>query len=425
MSHKLLLINKYYHDKGPAGGVGRYIVQEVESLEKKGWEIIPFATNDEFVQKNTWQHFFVKAHDYSSPRFSLDAISAAISFIWNTEAATNIEQLIIETKPDIAHLHNIYHHLTPSIIPVLKKYKVPIIMTLHDMRLLCPEMHMLRDNRGCEECKDSKVYNAIRYKCVKNSTIASILSSIETLHQQKRGLYINNVDLFLCPSRFIRDKYISWGYPQEKLIHLPNFVDLDHWNPNHLDPKSIKDNYLYFGRISKEKGLLTLLDAQKLWETGHQLGTITLAPINLVIAGSGPQEEEVKAYIKKLKLQTVRMAGALNIDALRQALSKAHFSVLPSECYENGPMATLESLACSIPVVGTNIGGIPESIQDNINGIIVPPNDPQGLLEGLIKASKLDKENSAMQARNWVTEFASRKKHIQRLEDLMFDIIRT
>lgn len=418
---KLLLINKFYHDKGPSGGVGRYLVQEEEDLKAAGWDVVPFAMNDADALPSPWSRFFVKARDYSSPRFSGGAWGDAVSLIWNREASANLDALLKETRPAVAHLHNIYHHLSPSILPVLRRHGVPVVMTLHDMRLLCPSIHMLRDGRPCEDCRGGRLYNAVRYGCVKNSRAASLLAAAETWHQRTRGLYEKSVDLFLCPSRFIRDKYISWGYPADKLRHLPNFVDLDLWHPRHAQASSSRDAYLYFGRVSTEKGLRTLLDAQALWEKGFASGEVAEPPLRLLIAGSGPCEGNLRAGVARLGLESVVLLGGLDRDGLRRALARSRFSVLPSEWFENGPMAALEAFASGLPLVGTDIGGIPEMIEDGVNGILVPPRNPVKLFEGLLKAAQLGPEAGAA-ARAYAENNASRVRHMATLQEILAEV---
>jgi glycosyltransferase involved in cell wall biosynthesis len=410
---KVLLVNKFYHDKGPAGGVGRYLVQEEEDLLAAGWEVIPFAMADEHARPSPWDSYFVRARDYSHARYGKGALADALSLIWNREAARNLDALLTATRPDVAHLHNIYHHLSPSILSVLRRHRVPVVMTLHDLRLLCPAIHMLRDGRICERCRGGHLHQAVLGKCVKDSRGASLLAAVETAHQRSRGLYERGVQKFLCPSRFIREKYIQWGFAAGQLEHLPNFVDLENWHPRHLDASQPRDSYLYFGRISHEKGLRTLLDAQSLWEKRYAEGSLAMPPLPLRIAGSGPCDGNLRAHIALLKLQTVEALGPLDQTGLRAALSRARFSVLPSEWYENGPMAVLESLAAGVPVVGTSLGGIPEMIQDGINGVVVPDRDSAALLEGLVRACDLPQAPAA--ARAWAEQHASRPVHMRKL----------
>ena len=414
---KLLLINKFYHDKGPAGGVGRYLVQEEEDLIKAGWDVIPFAMADEHARPSPWDRYFVKARDYSRARYGVGALNDAISLIWNREAANNLDALLSEVRPDVAHLHNIYHHLSPSILSVLKRHKIPVVMTLHDLRLLCPAIHMLRDGKICEECKDGNLHRAVWGKCVKDSRAASLLAAVETAHQRWRGLYENVVQTFLCPSDYYRRKFIEWGYSADKLVHLPNFVDLEFWHPENIPTQEKRDSYIYFGRISQEKGLRYLLEAQKLWEEGFADGSIAQRPLTLLVAGSGPCEGNLKAKAAQLQLSTVEILGPLDIDDLRHNLGRSRFSALPSIWYENGPMAALESLAAGIPLVGSNIGGIPEMITEGQTGFTTAPSDPQDILQGLLKACELN--NAQHAARDWSEKHASRPAHMAQLMSIL------
>ncbi|MBU0742208.1 glycosyltransferase, partial [bacterium] len=354
----ILLVNKFYHDVGPAGGVGRYILQEEEDLARRGWRVVPFAMHDEHARPSAWDRFFVKAHDYRTPRFSPAAAAAALSLIWNREAARNLERLLREARPDVAHLHNIYHHLSPSLLPVLRRHGIPVVMTLHDLRLLCPAIHMLRDGGVCERCRGGRLWEAVRGRCVKDSRAASLLAAVETAHQRSRRLYETTVSRFLCPSAFYARKYAEWGYPAERLLHLPNFVDLETWRPSTAEPD---DAYLYAGRISREKGLVTLLRAHALWERRARESAET-APPQLRLAGSGPLDARLRALADELSLERISFLGPLTPSALRAEIQRARFAVLPSEWYENGPLSLLEALATGVPVVGADIGGIPECL---------------------------------------------------------------
>jgi glycosyltransferase involved in cell wall biosynthesis len=407
----VLLINKYYHDIGPAGGVGRYLLQEEEDLNAAGWRVVPFAMRDEHARPSEWDRYFVRARDYATARLRPGALGDSLSLIWNREAARNLDALLHEVRPDVAHLHNIYHHLSPSILGVLRRHRIPAVMTLHDLRLLCPAIHMLRRGAVCERCRGGRFWEAVAGRCVKDSRAASVLAAVETAHQWQRRLYPRTVKLFLCPSAFYAAKFREWGYPAERLVHLPNFVDTSQWEP--ATTAAPRDTYLYFGRVSREKGLATLLRAQALWE--HAGGALRLE-----IAGTGPALEGLRAQAAELRLTTVSFLGGLGPVELRAALARARFSVLPSEWYENGPMAALESLAAGVPLLGTDIGGIPEMIIDGETGVIAPPRDPQGLLEGLRRAAQLPPGARAA-ARTWAVAHADRGAHMRRLLTYLAD----
>ncbi len=407
----LLLINKFYHDVGPAGGVGRYLVQQEQDLRARGWDVVPFAMKDEHARPSPWDRFFVKARDYSRPRWDG---GDALSLIWNREAANRLDALLREVKPDVAHLHNIYHHLSPSILPVLRRHGIPAVMTLHDLRLLCPAIHMLRRGEVCERCRGDRFHQAVLGRCVKDSRAASLLAAVETAHHTTRRLYRRTVSRFLCPSAFYARKFAEWGWPADRLTHLPNFVDLDAWRPSGAPTG---DGYLYFGRLSQEKGLTTLLQAHELW--ARHAGATGAPPVpQLRLAGSGPQDAELRTLAGGLTAGRVEFLGPLTPDRLREELARARFTVLPSQWYENGPLALLESLAAGVPVVGADIGGIPEHLRDGVDGVLFAPGDPAALAAALARADALP-PCSRDEARRTAEQRYARASHMDRLEALL------
>jgi glycosyltransferase involved in cell wall biosynthesis len=414
---RLLLINKFYHDSGPAGGVGRYVVQEEEDLAALGWDVIPFAMADEHARPSPWARHFPRARDYATARWRDGALADAASLVWNREAAAKLDALVREARPHAAHIHNIYHHLTPSILQVLRRHRIPAVMTLHDLRLLCPAIHMLRDEKPCERCKGGRFHHAVAGRCVKESRAASLLAAVETAHQRWRGLYPAAVETFLCPSRFIAGKHAEWGFPADRLRHLPNFVDLDAWHPDRLPQGVTPDAVVYFGRISKEKGLRVLLDAWAQWEKEWAAGAAGPPP-ELLIAGEGPCLENMKARLAMLGLQRARPLGALDRESLRALLARAHCSVIPSRCYENAPMAALESLAAGVPVVGSAIGGLPELIEPGRTGETARPDDPADLLAAVRRAVALGPEARSA-ARSWAESHAARSSHMAELDGIL------
>ncbi len=407
-SPTLLLVNKFWHDAGPSGGVGRYVLQEAEDLAGLGWRVVPFAIDDGDARPSPWGAHFAPARDYRSPRWSRRAPSDALALIWNVEAARRLDALLRETRPDVAHLHNIYHHLSPSILPVLSRHGVPIVMTLHDLRLLCPAIHMLRRGRVCERCRGGRFYEAVLGACVKESRAASLLAAVETAHHALRRLYRRHVWRFFCPSRFYCDKFAAWGWPPDKIEHLPNFVDLDAWR---FRPPADSGSYLYFGRVSAEKGLADLLDAQALWERSGDA-------LMLRIAGTGPWEDHLRRRLAATGPCRVEFMGPLAGEALHAAVAQARFTVLPSAWYENAPLSVLESMAAGRPVAGSDIGGIPELITDGRDGVLFRPGDAASILTGLKRAAALGPEAGAA-ARAKAERLWSRSAHMTRLREIL------
>jgi glycosyltransferase involved in cell wall biosynthesis len=274
-------------------------------------------------------------------------------------------------------------------------------------------------------------------RCVKGSGPASLLAAAETAHQHHRRLYKKHVARFLCPSRFYRDKYAAWGYPAERLEHLPNFVDAAAWRPE--GPPAADPCYLYFGRISAEKGLADLLAAQRLWEdeaaaagarpdapggagaggAGAGVGGSGAEAVpRLLVAGSGPWDGELRRRAAALGLRRVEVLGPLAGAALRAAVARARFTVVPSTWYENAPLAVLESMAAGRPVAGAAIGGVPELIADGEDGVLFPPGDPPALLAGLRRALALGPEAGA-RARAKAERLWSRPAHMARLQAIL------
>ncbi len=411
----ILLINKFYHDIGPAGGVGRYILQEEQDLLAAGWTVVPFAIADEDAHPSPWSRFFVRPRDYSRARWSAGAAADALSLLWNREAARNLDRLIDEVRPDAAHIHNIYHHLSPAILKVLARRRIPTVQTLHDLRLLCPAIHMLRDGEVCERCRGGRFHHAVLGRCVKGSYAASLLAAAETWGQRTGRLYTDVVGRFLCPSEFLRGKYVEWGFPAEKLSHLPNFVDVDAWRPadDSVAVPGGEPTGFYFGRLSPEKGIATLLEAAARIEADPQG-----AALRLRIAGSGPAEAGLRARAAELGLRRVEFLGPLGAGRLREELAAARFTVLPSECYENGPLALLESFAAGVPVVGSDIGGIPEHIDDGRDGLLFAPGDPAALAAAMRRATLFGPEARAAARAKAVSRYG-RAAHMARLHTVL------
>ncbi len=408
----LLLVNKFFHDRGPAGGVGRYVLQEAADLEAAGWRVVPFAIADADASPTPWSEYFPAARDYSRPRWSARAPADALALLWNREAARRLDALLRRARPDVAHLHNLYHHLSPSVLAVLRRHRVPAVMTLHDLRLLCPAIHMLRQGQVCERCRGGRFHQAVLGRCVKDSRAASLLAALETAHQHHRRLYRRAVARFLCPSRFYVEKHAAWGWPRALLEHLPNFVDLQAWRPQPAGAG--EPAYLYFGRLSAEKGLLALLEAQARWEAAET------APPRLLIAGDGPLAGELRRRAAALGLRRAELLGALDGEALRAAVARAHFTVIPSECYENAPLAALESLAAGRPVAASAIGGLPELIDDGRDGVLFPARDPEALLAGLRRAAAMAADPAAGRlARAKAERLWARPAHMARLAGIL------
>jgi len=375
---KILLANKFFHLNG---GSETVLFQERDFLLQQGQDVIDFSMVDERNSPSPYSDFFIPNINYDSGGGIVKKFQQALSFIHSSVAVNKIEQLIIQEKPQIAHLHNIYHQLTPSIIPILKRHGVKVVLTLHDCKLVCPSYFALRNSKICTACSGGKFWNAFTLNC-QNSLMRSFLLSAEAFYHKWRGSY-DKVDLFLSPSRFFADLTMQ-RIPKEKIKVLHNGIDISSYKPNYAD----QGYCLFFGRISNEKGVETLLKA-------HQ----ELQPnVPLKIVGSGPLEETLRQKYPKIEF-----LGYQSGHPLHDLIANAAFIVAPSQGYENCPMIVLESMAFGKPIIGSKIAGLLEQIEDGKTGFLFE----MGNVTELAKKMKLLAENAELRSQ---MGHAARKK---------------
>lgn len=359
---KILLINKYYFLKG---GAERHLFVLQEQLERAGHEIAVFAMEHPENRPSPWSKYFVSNVEFDTLRGGNQGLRTAGRMLYSFEARKKLQQLLKVFKPDIAHVHNIYHQISPSILPLLRKNGIPVVQTLHDYKLICPNYSLYTEGDVCERCKKHNYVNAIRHKCLKHSVVASTLAATEMSLHKLLGLYERNVNIFISPSAFLKDKVRSWGYTNLDIRHLP-------YSMEPLDVAAPVGTYLlYFGRLSQEKGVDTLLAAMRTVKTP------------LTIAGTGPQEQELKDYAKEHNLDHVHFVGFQSGTALDGLIRNSMGVVVPSRWHENYPFAILESFAAGKAVLGTRRGGIPELVVDGKRGILTAAGSAEELADAI------------------------------------------
>ena len=368
---KVLMVHKFYFIEG---GAERYMFNLSTILEQNGTEIIPFAMLHPRTEPTLYQKYFVSNFDPDGVLKNLNilnGIKSVARVIYNTEAQKKLEQLIDRTKPDVAHVHGVYHHLSPSVLYTLKKRNLPVIFTLHEYKILCPSFLFLDRHRNiCERCEGKHFWHPIQQRCLKNSLAASTLVSAEAYVHRLLGSYRKNVDLYLSPSTFLRDKMIQYGYPPEKVRHLPYTIPIEEYKPKY----SHKNYFTYIGRLSLEKGIELLVHAMEY-----------ISGSDLYICGTGRLREPLEKWVEEKGLKNVKFLGHLSGDELRDVMRNSMFTVVPSIVYDNSPLAIYESLALGKPVVGARIGGIPELIDEGETGYLFEPSDKESLVEAVQK----------------------------------------
>ncbi len=354
---KILMIDKYYFIKG---GAERYYFELKHILELMGHTVIPFSMQHPANFETAYDAFFVDNVEYnhaSTLKKVTTLPGATARMFYSLQARKRLEKLLAQEKPDLAHLHMIDHQLSPSILHALKQYGLPVIQTVHQYKLVCPNYKLYNPRTGeiCQKCLGGNLLHPIRERCHKDSLLASTLIALESTFHRLIGIYEKNIDLFHVPSHFMGAKLVEGGVGRGKIRHLFYTIRLDRFQPKY----EAGDYLLYFGRLSHEKGILTLLKAARQYPE---------AP--LYVVGDGPQSEELRAFVEKNQLSQVRFLGLKSGDELAQAVRNSRAVLVPSEWYDNSPLVIYESFAYGKPVIGARMGGISELIDHGETGLL-------------------------------------------------------
>lgn len=341
---KVLMVNKFLY---PNGGSETYIFKLGKYLKSQEHEVQYFGMEHEGRCVGNHAEAYTSDMDFHGGN-KLAKLTYPIKTIYSIEARKKLRLVLDDFQPDVVHLNNFTYQLTPSIILEVQKWKKQtghkcgIVFTAHDYNLICPN-HMLNNpgsRHNCEKCLGGHFMNCTRGKCIHGSTAKSTIGTLEAYFWKMRGAY-EYIDKMICCSGFMKTKMDSNPLFAKKTVVLHNFIDKVEWEYVQ------KRNYvLYFGRFSKEKGIGTLLNVCK-----------ELPDIQFIFAGTGPMEETVNG------IKNIKNVGFQKGASLEQLIREARFSIYPSEWYENCPFSVMESQMYGTPVLGADIGGIPELIQ--------------------------------------------------------------
>jgi glycosyltransferase involved in cell wall biosynthesis len=318
--------------------------------------------------RSQYSQYFVRPIDYKDSN-PFNKIKNGLRVIYSFEAYRKLTELIKATRPDIAHVNLFCHQLTPSIFRVLKKAGIPVIYTSHDYKLVCPNYKLLSHDRICKKCINGSFYHCFLQKCHKGSRAASCIVTLESYIHRTLKTY-SMVTKIICPSQFMRNILIEAGFDERKLATLPNFLKKDVYDRMFYTKRVKKENtLLYFGRLSDEKGLETLLDARRFIPEN----------IKIKVIGTGPTEEYIKTRITYEGLKNIELKGFVSGDELYYEIAIAKCTIIPSKCYEIFGLTIIESFALGTPVVGSDTGGISELIFPGVNGYLFQAGDPDDL----------------------------------------------
>jgi len=371
---------------------------EIALLEEAGHHVAHFSTSHPENVSSPWEHYFVPYLELggTGDLSKGQRARAAIRVFANREATKRFRNLLNEFRPEVIHVHGIHRQLSPSILFVAKRKAIPVVQTLHDYHHVCPCDVLLKS--GIEPCQPKACGKywygpAVANRCVRRKLSVSALSAAETGFQRIRRTYERCISRFISPSRFLVRQMREGGWRETPIDIVPNAVRAE------CEPRRPENFVLYCGRLSVEKGIPVLLEAAR------------RAGVELRVAGDGPLSGELR------ETPTTRILGRVDDFELKSQMSRARAVVVPSVCFENAPMSVLEAMAAGVPVIASRIGGIPELIEDEVEGVLVSPGDVAALTNAIVRLAR-DEELAARMGqagRLRVEAEFSPQKHLERL----------
>ena len=349
---RVLVVHNAYQQRG---GEDAVVESEVELLRAHGHAVETyFRHNDELR--------------------SMSSASAAVETFWSRRSATALASLIEGFAPDIVHAHNTFPLVSPSVYWVARRYRIPVVQTLHNFRLVCPQGLMLRDGKPCEDCVGRTPWPAVRYACYRDSRAqTAVLSGMIVVHRAA-GTWQRAVTTYIALNEFCRERFIAGGLPAGRIRVKPNFVDL----PQGIDER--REGYLFVGRLAPEKGVQVLAAAAR--------EAMLAEPV--AVAGSGPLADVVAGE------PALHALGALGTASVYERMRRARALILPSIWYENFPRTIVEAFACGLPVIASRLGAMPHLVADGRTGLLFEPGDAHALAEKLRWADSHRDEMAAM-----------------------------
>lgn len=366
--------------------------------------MIPFSTKDPRNLPSEYSEYFVPQMEFDVSKKNAGQIKSLFNMIYSIPAKYNLEKLLNHIRPDVAHLHNIYGRISPSILPVLNKHKIPIVQTLHDSKLVCPNHRMFSNGSICEECKRGRFYKAILKRCSYGSAVLGAGLALEAYVHHWLNIYQKYVDVFISPSYFLKNKLVEHGMSPKKIFVLPNFMRISNKNSPPLTPVV---DALYFGSLIPEKGVDVFIRSLRKLKGGR-----------FQILGAGYMRDALERIAKDEVPQggpTIEFVEHLDDIQLKKQISMSLMVIVPSKCYENAPMAILEAFSLGKPVVCSRIGGIPELISEGNTGVLFEPGNSESLYEKILEL--LSGRDKTLQMGRNAKQWVMKNRH----PDLYFD----
>ena len=361
---RVLHVNKFVYRRG---GAEAYMLDLGKLQEEAGWQVAHYGMAHPENPPMAYHVHFPENVEIGRSGSRVTKARSIGRMLYSPSSRRGLRDVLEDFRPDIVHLHNIYHQLSPSVLAAVAEVRVPAVMTLHDYKLVCPSYQLLDHGKVCEACMDGRFRHAVRRRCKDGSLVSSVAVAVESRLHRSTGAYAP-VSRFVCPSRFLAQKMAEGGVFPDRMRVVPHFID--------TQAVPVKDSaggpIVYAGRLSAEKGVDLLVRA-----VGR------LPRVRLDVAGDGPERESLERLADSVAPGRVRFHGRLAKAELQNLLCSATASVLPSRWYENQPMSVLDAFAAGVPVVASRLGGIPELVEEGVEGELVPAEDV-GALAGAL-----------------------------------------
>lgn len=347
---RILEINKFNYSRR---GADKHFIDVVRLLKSKGHTVAEFSMRHPKNRVSPWSKYFLSYVGYNAAdsNFS-EKIKGAARMFYSFEAKRKINLLLDEFRPDVVHIHNVYHQLSPCILFEIKKRNIPIVMTVHDYKIINPNHSLNLNGESYDRCRNGKYYQCFLDKCVKNSYAKSLVAALEMYWHEKIGTYRKNVDAYIVPSNYAKTTLVSWGLPAQKINVLEHFTLPMPENSNNTDLNS-RHYALYFGSISAKKGVDVLL---RIFKKNKDF--------KLYLAGMIEDGYEIP------EKNQIKYLGELNQRELQNYIKKCLFVISASRLPETFGLAALEANAFGKPFVGLKTGALPEIIENGENGFL-------------------------------------------------------
>jgi len=407
-----MLHNRFYG----VGGTEQVLFELIDILENFDHECIVFSTHHPHNRPSPYEAYFIDRME-SYDNLGLMQVMANITnlvkgVIYSPEARRRVERLIDDLQPQIGHVHVIDHWISPSVLYALRAKGLPVVKSVNDHKLVCPNYLLYNPNKEtvCEKCVEGHFYNILLERCHKSSFYSSALLCAGMYIHKWMGVYNNLIDIYMVSNRHKEQMLIRAGYDPQKIRVVPHPINVYSYHPDN----DYGDYCLYFGRFTREKGILTLFRAVE-----------EIPNIKLAMVGTGPQEKELVEWVRLKGLHNIVFWGPKWKEELTAILSKARFVIVPSEWYEGTPMAIYQSFAMGKAVIGSNIGGIPDGIDDGVNGLLFKPADSCDLRLKIkmLWDNPLLAVEMGRKARAWVETELNPQKYYERIISIYSDLL--